>query len=177
MPTLPTAPPQLFHNRSLPRIESEEAISGSMSALIRVLELAPSDAPEFIDLTSRIEAFVTESGIRGGQLMIHSLHTTAAVVINEREPLLLEDAAEFLDRLAPRESYYRHDDLSVRTVNMMPDEPANAHSHLQHLMLGGTKMVPVGGGRMVLGQWQRIFLVELDGARPRKVMLQLTGVV
>ncbi len=177
MQKTPVIPPGSFHDGSLPRIDSEEATHGQMHALTRVLELSPGSSPEFIDLTPQVEAFVTESVIRVGQLTIHSLHTTAAVVINEREPLLIEDAGEFLDRLAPRDACYRHDDLSVRTVNLVPDEPANGHSHLQHLVLGGTKVVPVWQGRVALGQWQRIFLVELDGERPRQVMLQLMGVV
>ena len=103
------------------------------------------------------------------------MHTTAAVVVNEREPLLMEDAARWLDKLAPAGSDYSHDDFTVRTVNMISGESPNAHAHLQQLLLGSTQTIPVVDGRVALGQWQRIFLIELDQARPRQVLLQAMG--
>jgi secondary thiamine-phosphate synthase enzyme len=58
---------------------------------------------------------------------------------------------------------------------MTPEECPNAHAHLQHLLLGTSEAVPIQGGNLVLGRWQRIFLVELDRPRERKVLVQVVG--
>lgn len=153
----------------------EPRLLGELRIATTTLDVRATGAPEFHDITDRAQRFVAGSGIAAGQLLIHSLHTTAAVVINEREPLLLEDIAAFLERLAPTGGAYRHDDFSVRTVNMTPDEQPNAQAHLRQLLLGGSKQLPVAGGRIVLGRWQRIFWVELDRPRDRRILLQLMG--
>ena len=140
------------------------------------LELHTSTAPEFVDLTERVERIVARSGVSDGTAVIFSRHTTAAIVINESEPLLLEDLAEFLERLAPRAAGYRHNDFTVRTVNMTDDESPNGHAHCLQLLLGASQTVPIQDGRLALGRWQRIFLVELDHARPREAVVQASGV-
>lgn len=130
---------------------------------------------QFIDLTPDLEAFVRESGIQSGLLNIQSLHTTAAIVINEHEPLLLTDIAKLLERLAPLDGYYRHDNITLRSANCALTEPPNGHSHCRALLLGSTVAVNVIDGRLQLGRWQRVFLVELDGPRTREVSLFLLG--
>lgn len=132
-------------------------------------------APQFIDITPQVERAVSESGVQDGFALIFCRHTTAAVRVNENEPLLIADMEEFLKRVAPRELYYRHNDFSIRTHNMTPDEWPNAHAHCQHLLLGASEAIPVEGGRLVLGRWQRLFLVELDRAREREVIVQVFG--
>jgi thiamine phosphate synthase YjbQ (UPF0047 family) len=79
-------------------------------------------------------------------------------------------------RLAPRDGYYRHNDFDIRTVNMHPDEPKNGHSHLQHLLLSTSETIPLVAGDLQLGSYQSVFLVELDGARDRRVTLTILGV-
>jgi len=132
-------------------------------------------APEFIDITEAVEEAVAACGVREGIALVFSCHTTAAIRINENEPLLLRDMEELLKRLAPRELYYRHNDFAIRTHNMTPEECPNAHAHLQHLLLGTSEAVPIQGGKLVLGRWQRIFLVELDRPRERKILVQVVG--
>ena len=80
-----------------------------------------------------------------------------------------------LSRIAPAGDYYEHNDFSIRTVNMHDDEPANGHAHCQHLFLGASETVPIHEGAARLGQWQTLFLVELDHARPRGVFVQALG--
>ena len=104
-----------------------------------------------------------------------SKHTTAAVVIQENEPLLLEDLSALLDRLAAEGATYGHNDLSRRTGTMEPGECANGHAHCQHLLLGSSENVPVAEGRLDLGRWQRIFLLELDRPRQRRLTVQVFG--
>ena len=120
--------------------------------------------------------FVERSEVRNGLVVVFSNHTTAAVTIQEDEPLLLADMAEMLARMSPRNHRYRHNDFEVRTVNMHEDESPNGHSHCQHLVLGTSETIPVVDGRLPFGEWQRIFLVELDSPRLREVSVQVIGV-
>src|SRR5262245_775046 len=135
-----------------------------------------SDRPtQFIDVTDRIEELVDESGIENGVAVAFSAHTTAGVAINEAEPLLLEDMKRLLERFASRDAGYQHDDLSIRTVNVEPNERANGHAHCQRLFIGASESIPIVAGRLQMGKWQRVFLVELDGPRPRHLVVQLMG--
>ena len=144
-------------------------------AYAETLEYQTEHALQFIDITADIQDFVTRSGVQFGQLAIISNHTTAAIVLNEHEPLLLNDMARVLSRIAPAGDYYEHNDFSIRTVNMHDGEPANGHAHCQHLFLGASETVPIHEGAAHLGQWQSLFLVELDHARPRGVFVQAIG--
>ena len=139
------------------------------------LKVDTKDAPQLIDITDWVKGCVADSHIKNGLVLVYSKHTTAAVKINENEPLLIEDMAEFLERIAPRDAYYRHNDFSIRTVNMTEDESPNGHAHLQHLMLGCSETIPLVDGTIPFGQWQSIFFIELDHPRPREVMVQIMG--
>src|SRR5437764_8436047 len=90
---------------------------------------------QFLDITDQVAELVRVAGLREGVANVFSRHTTAAVCIQEAEPLLLEDLCEFLRRNAPAESHYRHNDFRVRTVHMHDDESPNGHAHCLHLIL------------------------------------------
>ena len=130
---------------------------------------------EFLDLTDRIRSAIAGLGLHQGFVNVQSLHTTAAIVVNEHEPLLLGDFLSFLERAAPRWATYRHDDMVARTVNVAPGERPNGHAHCQALVLPASVCLNVSGGALCLGRWQRVFLVELDGPRPREVSLMAMG--
>jgi len=130
---------------------------------------------QFIDLTDEVRARILASGIKHGIVNIQTQHTTAAVVVNEHEPLLLDDLKRTLERLAPRSANYRHDDFEIRTVNLTPGERANGHAHCKGLFLRSSEIVNLVNGEMQLGAWQRIFLVELDCARERTVSVMMMG--
>jgi len=132
-------------------------------------------APQFVDITEKVHELVEEMGVKQGIVTVFTRHTTAAIRINENEPLLLSDMEEFLKRLAPKDLYYRHNDFGIRTHNMTEDECPNAHAHCQHLILGASETIPVMEGKLALGRWQRIFLVELDRPREREVCVQIIG--
>ena len=83
--------------------------------------------------------------------------------------------ADFLSRISPKEADYRHNDFSIRTVNMNDDECPNGHAHCQHLALGTSESVPIVNGTLKVGRWQSIFLIELDMPRPRDVIVQIIG--
>ena len=134
------------------------------------------EAPEFVDITEDVIDAVTRSNVENGIAVIFSRHTTAAIKINESEPELIKDMSRFLCEIAPLDREYFHNDFDIRTVNMEEDECPNAHSHCQHLMLSASESVPILGGRMQLGRWQRLFLIELDRPKLRHVTVQVIGV-
>jgi len=143
------------------------------------MQVEATTAPEFIDITDRVAEFVRQSDVQNGFVVVFSKHTTAAITIQENEPLLLHDMVSLLERLSPKNAFYRHNDFSVRTVHMHENECPNGHSHCQHLTLGTSETIPVSNGGMTLGQWQRIFMVELDEESPapyREVLVQILGV-
>ena len=137
-----------------------------------------SAAPEFIDITDRITSILDKTDVSNGTETIFSRHTTSAIVIQENEPLLLNDMSSLLEKLSPKSARYGHNDFTIRTVNMNEGEPPNGHSHCQHLLLGSSETIPVANGLLTLGQWQRIFVVELDESKitPREIIVQIMGV-
>lgn len=134
----------------------------------------------FLDITNDVQKAIQESSAMDGMVLIYSYHTTAAIRINEKEKGLVKDFKLLAKRIAPKETYYHHNDLTIRTENLVCDKGAsdclNGHSHMLHLLMGATsETVPVAGGKLVLGTWQRIFLVELDVARKRNVLVKVLG--
>jgi secondary thiamine-phosphate synthase enzyme len=130
-------------------------------------------APGFFDITAEVEAAVRAANVRDGIVVIFSRHTTAAVRINENEPLLIADMEDFLRRIAPADATYRHNDFDVRTNNMADDESPNGHSHCLSLFLTSSETIPIENGRLLMGTWQRVFLVELDRPRRRDLLLKI----
>jgi len=147
----------------------------SMVAKSYCLHLDTQKAPEFIDITAWVCSCVAKSKVVNGFVVVYSKHTTAAIKINENEPLLLKDMENFLEKLSPREGGYQHNDFSIRTVNMTPDESPNGHAHLQHLLLGSSETIPLIDGHMQFGNYQSVFFIGLDHPRSREVMLQVVG--
>ncbi len=139
------------------------------------IELWTEERTQFIDLTERVGRCLGRSGVVHGIVQIRVLHTTAAIVVNENEPLLLEDFRAMLERLAPAGGAYAHDDPLRRRVNLEPGERSNGHAHARALLLGESRQLSVLEGRAELGRWQSIFLVELDGPRRRSVSLTVLG--
>jgi secondary thiamine-phosphate synthase enzyme len=139
------------------------------------VRIATENHTEFIDLTESLEEFLGTSRIATGLLNVQSLHTTAAIVVNESEPLLLTDFDSLLDDVAPDIVPYGHDDETVRTVNLNPGERPNGASHCKALLLPTSACLNVVNGRLLLGRWQRVFLVELDGPRARDISVLLMG--
>lgn len=146
-----------------------------LAAVNRSLQIQTAEAPDFIDITEEVEEIVEESEVETGVAVVYSKHTTAGVVINENESLLLDDMAEFLEELAPCDDDYRHNDFSIRTENMTDEECPNGHAHCQHLNIGASESIPIIDEELQFGDWQRVFLIELDHAREREVLVQVLG--
>ncbi len=146
-----------------------------MKIVNHIIELTTSATLDFIDITDKIQKKIKASKIKNGVINIQSLHTTMAVIVNEAEPLLIEDMKVLLERLAPRTYKYMHDNFEIRTVNMNDNEPINGHSHNKALHLPTSTMLNVMKSSLQLGTWQRVFVIELCSARPRKIALQIIG--
>jgi secondary thiamine-phosphate synthase enzyme len=130
---------------------------------------------QFIDLTDRITRIIAASRIENGIVNIQTRHTTTGIVVNENEPLLLDDMRQILEAIAPQDRDYRHNDFTIRTVNMGPAEDKNGHSHCKSLFLPTAESLNVVAGKLELGLWQRIFLLELDRSRERTVSVMVMG--
>jgi secondary thiamine-phosphate synthase enzyme len=139
------------------------------------LRVPTSGATEFIDLTRYVEGLVADARIRVGLVNVQTRHTTTAIVLNEAEPLLYADFTATLERAAPHDAGYRHDDASVRSVNVTVDERVNGHAHCRALFVGSSVCLNVAEGRLQLGRWQRVLLAELDGPREREVSIMMLG--
>jgi len=133
-----------------------------------------SECLHFVNITGLISDTVEKSGIAHGLVNIQTRHTTTAVIINEDEPLLIEDIKQMLERYVPREGEYQHNDFS-RRVDIPPDEPMNGHSHCKALFLPTSVNLNVADGQLQLGRWQSVFLIELDDARERSISILVMG--
>jgi octaprenyl-diphosphate synthase len=138
------------------------------------LSFETKHATEFFDLTDRLREEVRRAGMRMGRLHLQSLHTTLGLAVNENEPLLLRDFESLLERLAPTGAGYEHDDFA-RRFDVAMDEPVNGHAHCRQLLLTGFTTLLVEDGELVLGRWQSVFAVELDGPRHRELAVQMDG--
>jgi secondary thiamine-phosphate synthase enzyme len=138
------------------------------------VEFTSATATEFVDLTERIRDQIARSGLRNGRVHLQSLHTTVGLAVNENEPLLLRDFETMLERLAPAGLGYEHDDFE-RRFDIPLDEPVNGHAHCRQILLSAFLTLLVEEGELVLGRWQSVFAVELDGPRQRELAVQLDG--
>ena len=132
-----------------------------MPVFTHTLTLA-TDAPlALLDITDAVRAWVRDTGATTGLLTVSSPHTTARIVVNEADPALQQDMVRFLQRLVPAEGDYAHNRDTV-------DGRDNAHSHLLALLMPASASLAVADAAPVLGTWQALFFVELDGPRPRR---------
>ncbi len=115
---------------------------------------------EVIDITAKVRSYV-ENRISEGTCVVYIPHTTAAIVINEYEPLLEEDMLSMFDKIVPK-GKYRHDEVDD-----------NSAAHLKSSIFGQMKAIPIIDGKLCLGDWQSILFCEFDGPRKRKVILQI----
>jgi len=146
-----------------------------MKIQTKTLNYQTKNEYDFIDLTEVIKNFVNGSGIKNGLVNIQLLHTSCALILNENEPLLIEDIKDNLEEISPKNKTYKHDDLSIRTVNVCDNECVNGHSHCKAIHLLSNITLNLIDTHLQLGQWQNIMLVELDSSRPRKVQIFVMG--
>lgn len=131
------------------------------------VQVKTSGGNEMHDMTELVSGAIVESGCLSGIVTVFVSHTTAAVTISEYEPGLIADIGPALERIAPAGISYRHNALN---------HDDNAHSHLQSSIIGPSLVVPFDAGRLELGTWQRIVLIDGDThPRERHVVIQVMG--
>jgi secondary thiamine-phosphate synthase enzyme len=158
------------------RWPGREAGAGEIDFGVAVgrVRIRTTEAAGVVDLTERVEGFLRSARLETGWVNVQTQHTTTGICVNENEPLLLTDLLALLERLAPRGAGYGHDELHLR-VGVGPDERPNGHAHAKALLLRTAETLNVAGGRLQLGRWQHVLLVELDGPREREVSLLAMG--
>lgn len=148
-----------------------------MKMLFENHNLTTERCAEFVDLTQDLVDGVNRSGVENGMALVYSPHTTCAIVINEKESGFIADFEDLIHGLVPADHGYRHDDPGLRTQNLEEDhEHPNGHAHCKQALIGSaSQAIPVVDGQLQLGRWQRVFFVELDRARDRRVLIQILG--
>jgi len=122
---------------------------------------------EIVDITEDIQKVVAKSKIKNGIVCVFISGSTGAVTTIEFEPGLMQDLPEALERIVPKNMYYKHHET-------WHDD--NGHSHVRASLIGPSITVPVKEGKMVHGTWQQIIFIELD-TRPRNriITVQVLG--
>jgi len=135
-----------------------------MKVKIKEIKVETNERNQLIDITSLVEDFAKESKINNGLCLIHSLHSTTAIIVNENENGLIQDVLYEIQKVFPKDEKWLHNRIDN-----------NADSHLASAFIGSSKIFPVKDGKLIRGIWQNIFLLELDGPRVRRIILEALG--
>lgn len=131
---------------------------------------------DMLDITDEVRRVVASSGVRDGNVLVFSPHTTCSVMVGTNGHKTVAVLKEVMVVLAAPDGYYAHDDFDIRTENLVENEPANAPAHMFQVFAGRvSESLPVVDGRVILGEGQRIFFLELDSPRPRRYAVQVVG--
>lgn len=150
-----------------------EQVMSSSGALVTHGETMTVDTEsrfELVDITEPLVELLARVGVREGIVNLFSLHTTCSVFINESQAALQTDIRRFLETLVDRDAEWLHNDPEHSDCDRL-----NADAHLRSLLLGPTLTLQVSGGEVVLGQWQRVLVAELDGPRARSIRAMILG--
>jgi secondary thiamine-phosphate synthase enzyme len=137
-----------------------------MSHFRKELHFHTAKASEILDITSKVERALEESGIREGLALVYPMHTSSAVYVSDSDRSLTHDFADLLEKLVPEAGSYRHDDT---------DPKRNAAGHLKAILAGHSVTLPITAGRLDLGTYQTIYYFEFDGRRDKEVLIKVIG--
>ena len=136
----------------------------SMEIFFQDIQIPTRNRTEVVDITRDVEEIVRKSKITDGICLIHTTHSTTAIIVNEHESRLTNDIVKKIRQDFPKGAGWLHDRVDD-----------NADAHLASSYLGPTRIFPVQEGRLIRGTWQNIFLLELDGPRNRRVVVEVMG--
>jgi secondary thiamine-phosphate synthase enzyme len=136
--------------------------------IVHRMDIETTKRVEIRDLTTLVQEMVRSAGVDAGLVTLSSMHTTTAIFVNEPQTALLDDIEQLLERLAPRGEEWKHNDPRYSDCDRQ-----NADAHLRAIVLGSSVTLQVADGDLVMGQWQRILMAELDGPRTRQLVLQI----
>jgi secondary thiamine-phosphate synthase enzyme len=157
--------------RERPVEEVSTAMVGGLTIHGETLIISTDQRIELVDLTVKVMEFVKRFNMREGLVSLWSMHTTCSLFINEFQTALLSDIKRFLEQMVARDAEWLHNNPEHSDCDRM-----NADSHLRAVLLGHHVTLQVSGGEVVLGQWQRILMAELDGPRARSLRIQIFGI-
>lgn len=144
--------------------------------LLEEFETKTGGRLDALDVTDDVARVVEASGVERGTALVFSPHTTCSVFVALAGRKTIDSIQETMEAIAPEDAYYAHDDLDIRTQNLVEDEPANAPAHIFQAVAGrASECVPVDGGVLALGEGQRILFIELDSSRKRRYLVQVVG--
>jgi secondary thiamine-phosphate synthase enzyme len=155
----------------MPIAEVSTFATGGLTVHGETFVIETDQRVDVVDLTERIMGYVRRLKVREGLVSLWSMHTTCCVFINEFQTALIQDIRHFLEELVARDADWRHNNPDHSDCDRM-----NADSHLRAMLLGHSLTLQVSGGEVVLGQWQRILMAELDGPRARSLRVQVWGI-
>jgi len=147
------------------------ASSGAVVVRGDTLTVETQERIELIDVSDRVISLVRESAVREGIISLWSMHTTFAVFMNESQKALHADIKRLLESMVDRDADWMHNDPDHSDCDRL-----NADAHLRAMLLGHSLTLQISGGELVLGQWQRVLVAELDGPRSRSLRLQVIGI-
>lgn len=150
-------------------VADRTSYTGGLRVARVVLQVATHRGMELVDLTDAVSAAVSEYGLRTGWVDVSCRHTSCGLVVNENETGLRNDLCTLGSELVVGHPnrLWCHDDLSIRTENLVDGERPNAHSHLLTMMFTSPALtIWVEDSALDLGRWQRLMLAEFDGPRP-----------
>ena len=147
------------------------AASGRIVVRGDTLTVQTHERIELTDITDRIIGIVRDAEVREGIVSLWSLHTTFAVFMNESQKALHADIKRLLETIVDRDADWMHNDPVHSDCDRL-----NADAHLRAMLLGHSLTLQISGSELVLGQWQRVLVAELDGPRSRTLRVQIMGV-
>lgn len=128
---------------------------------MQALSIKTKKSKEVVDITDAVEEKVGESGVKSGMCHLFILHTTACLTTGDLDPGTDLDILDAFDAMVPKLKYQH------------PHDPAHVPDHILSSLIGPSLTVPVQDGRLGLGTWQRVLLIEFDGPRERKLVITL----
>ncbi len=136
-----------------------------MKAKTEYITLNTDRKIQIVRITDKVERIVKESGVKEGFVLVHPMHITAAVVVNDNESGLHSDYLRTLERLVPYRADYRHNDTGED----------NGAAHIWRQFMGHQVVLPITDGELDSGPWEQIFYFEFDGQRQKRILVKVLG--
>jgi secondary thiamine-phosphate synthase enzyme len=136
-----------------------------MQSYTKYLTFRTQKRKEVVPITDEVERIIHASGIQEGLALVSAMHITASVIVQDEESGLWQDMMEWVEKVAPENPNYRHHHTGED----------NGDAHLKNLLLHHQVVLPITKGRIDFGPWQRLFYVEFDGQRSKRVIVKVIG--
>lgn len=141
-----------------------------MKVHLEEIHIKSRERMQIIDVTGNVSGVIERSGVRNGVVNLWVPHTTATIIVNEHDQDLWVDILTVMEKIAPIKGDYRHN----AKYRWAPGEQ-NAHAHILNSLMKPSIAIPIVDGGMLLGTWQSILFVEMDGPQTRTIYVQVIG--